>query len=202
VTEDLRCREQNRLLASSAKRTLREERKSLKLDSVGLSRGPAKLLRLEKLRFRNRSQGLGHGWARWRDARSQALRESLGKLRDGTRRLAASAERDQAEAARRLGEKAIGDLVRATAALAPLRRLLRGAWTQGSRSTAEGLALKERLVHAADPARMLDLGFSILRRADGKVIRGMGEVKAGDKVVNVLKDGTVESTVTDRKEKG
>jgi exodeoxyribonuclease VII large subunit len=202
VTEDLRCREQYRLLASSAKRTLREERKSLKLDSVGLTRGPAKILRMEKLRFRNRSQGLGHGWARWRDARGQSLRESLGKLRDGARRLAAAAGKDQAAAARRLAEKARADLERGASALAPLRRLLRGAWTQNARSATEGLALKERLVHAADPARMLELGFSMLRRADGKAIRGVADVKAGDKVVNVLKDGTVESTVTGSEEKG
>lgn len=200
VTEDLRCREQYRLLAASSGRTLKEERRSLRLDGVGLSRGPRKILRLEKLRFANRSQAMGHAWARWRDARGHALKETLARLKDRVQRAFSSAAERQARGKNVLGDRARADMQRASAALPPLRRLIKGRWRLAARAGREGLSLKEKLIHAADPARMLDLGFSILRGGDGKAIRSRADVKPGDLLVNKLKDGSVESRVLDSKQ--
>jgi exodeoxyribonuclease VII large subunit len=77
---------------------------------------------------------------------------------------------------------------------------VRSLWRQGARAGREALALKDKLVHAADPARLLALGFSLLRTKDGKPVRSAAEVGEGDVVVNQLKDGTVESRVTGKKE--
>lgn len=65
----------------------------------------------------------------------------------------------------------------------------------------DALMFKDKLIHAADPARMLELGYSLLSTRDGKLLRGIADVKAGDVVVNRLKDGTVESRVIDKKER-
>ena len=178
LAEDMRCREQARLLASSARRTLREERRRIDLDRTGLSRGPRKLLSLERLRFANRGQSLGHAWARWRDARAQSLAGAAARLKERARRLLAGEAGRQAAAAK------------AAAA----------GWTRGLKSAAESLALKGKLVHAADPARVLDLGFAILRGADGKVIRSVKQAAPGDTVTSTLRDGELESRVTARKE--
>lgn len=178
LAEDMRAREQARLLASAARRTLREEAARLGQDRTGLVRGPVKLLRLERLRFANRGQGLGHVWARWRDARARALADILARLAERSKRLLASQAEKQA-----------------WSALA-----LRSGWRRARRRDAEALDLKGRLVHAADPARMLELGFSILRNADGKVIRSRLEAKAGDAVRSTVRDGEIESTVIGSKE--
>lgn len=178
LAEEMRGREQARLLASGARRTLREEAARLGQDRTGLVRGPGKLLRLERLRFANRGQGLGHAWARWRDARSRALADICARLSERTRRLfSARAEKHGAAV-----------------------RSLDSAWRRAAQSGAEALVLKERLVHAADPARMLELGFTILRGADGRVIRSVGEARPGDIVKSRVRDGEIESKVIGSKE--
>jgi exodeoxyribonuclease VII large subunit len=156
ATEELRCRERTRALAGSSRRLLHAEAARLQVDTVGLKRGPGKILRLESLRFANRLQSVGHAWRSWRAARARGLRET--KLR--------------------LGEK--------------IRSLLR--------RQDEALGLKERLVNAADPARMLGLGFSLLATEDGKIVRSVDQVKSGDVLVNRLRDGSVESKVVSKKE--
>lgn len=178
LSEELRGREQARLLGASARRALVEGRKALSQDAVGLSRGPDKLLRMEKLRFANRSQALGHAWTRWREARSQDLARGWERLRERAGRLLKAQ-----------GEKQ-----------AAIPRALKAAWERDSRRSAEAMGLKGRLIHAADPARVLDLGFSIARGADGKVIRSVQDVKAGERISNQLRDGLLRSEVVEGKE--
>jgi exodeoxyribonuclease VII large subunit len=180
VAEVSRGREQARLLGAAARRNLIEGRKVLRMDAVGLSRGPGKLLRLERLRFVNRSQAIGHAWARWREARSRDLVQGWERLRERVRRLIGSQMEKQAA----------------------MPKALRAAWERDYRRSGEALGLKGRLIHAADPARVLDLGFSILRGADGKVIRSVGDVEPGQRIVNELRDGRLESRVVEGKEQG
>jgi exodeoxyribonuclease VII large subunit len=155
-TEDLRCRDRARELSAASLRLLQAESTRLAADTVGLRRGPVKILRLEGLRFANKLQSVGHAWRTWKTARTQGLRET---------RL-------------RLAEKVTSLL----------------------RRRDEALVLKERLVNAADPARMLGLGFALLSTEDGRIIRSVGQVKTGDVLTTRLKDGTVESKVVSKKE--
>ena len=177
--EELRGRGQAKALASRVRRALREERRRLILDHTGLRRGPSKLIKLERLRFANRSQGLGHAWSRLRSGTAHALQSRLQSLRSGSE----------------------GRMGSATDALAQSRRLVRSLWSQGLGAGREALALKAKLIHVADPARLLALGFSLMRTRDGRPVRGIADIAPGDTVVNQLQDGTVESTVIAKKER-
>jgi exonuclease VII large subunit len=89
-----------------------------------------------------------------------------------------------------------------TAQAGQTRRLVRSLWKQGARAGREALALKDKLVHAADPARLLGLGFSLLRTPEGKLIRSAAEAAPGSLMINQLADGTVRSRVVGKEEKG
>jgi exodeoxyribonuclease VII large subunit len=51
-------------------------------------------------------------------------------------------------------------------------------------------------LRALDPRAVLERGYSITRRADGRVVTCVTEIKAGEGLVTLLRDGHVESTVT------
>lgn len=55
-------------------------------------------------------------------------------------------------------------------------------------------------LRSLDPRRVLERGYSITRLADGKVVARCADVKDGEVLVTLLRDGQVESTVTSRKE--
>jgi exonuclease VII large subunit len=177
AAEDLRGRGQARELASQARRLLAEGRSRLSQDRTGLMRGPRKLMRLERLRFANRTQGLAHAWARLRDENSYVLRAKAQALLTGSKSL-------MAEARRRIEADRIG-LARGPGKLVQLAR--------------ETLGLKERLAQAADPARLLALGFSLLRTREGRLVRGIADVAPGDIIINTLVDGSVEGQVITKK---
>ena len=177
AAEDLRGRGQARELASQARRLLAEGQRRLAADRTGLARGPRKTLRMERLRFANRTQGLAHAWERLRKDNSYLLRSRSQALFTGTKALLA-------EARRRIAVDRVG-LARGPVKLVLLAR--------------ETLALKERLAQAADPARLLALGFSLLRTREGRLVRGIADVAAGDIIINTLADGSVESQVTVKK---
>jgi len=180
AAEEMRARSQAKALGSRARRALRESRRKLALDRKGLARGPRKLIKMERLRFSNRTQGLRRAWDGLRSGTQLLLRARAQSLRAG-----------------------IASLLAAEAAQAgQTRRLVRSLWRQGARAGREALALKDRLVHAADPARLLGLGFSLLRSADGKLIRSVAEAAPGEIVINQLADGSLESRVTGKKEAG
>ncbi|MCB9933135.1 MAG: exodeoxyribonuclease VII large subunit [Planctomycetes bacterium] len=51
-------------------------------------------------------------------------------------------------------------------------------------------------LEALSPLKVLERGYSITRNAQGKVIKKASEVKAGDKIVSKLAEGTITSQVT------
>ena len=53
----------------------------------------------------------------------------------------------------------------------------------------------EARVRLLDPKNVLARGWSITRRADGKIVRNVSDVKAGEILTTVLQDGNVNSTV-------
>ncbi|MDB5106138.1 MAG: exodeoxyribonuclease large subunit [Fibrobacteres bacterium] len=180
ATEELRFREHARSLGALVRQTLRAEGRRLAVDRIGLSRGPRKILNLQRLRFANRTQAMDHAWRRLKAGSEHALRERYLRLAAESGRLL------EGEGERR----------------SQARRLVKAWWTQGVRAGKEALALKDRLIHAADPARMLALGFSLMRTRDGKPIRSISQVSPDEVVVNQLKDGTVESRIISKKEPG
>ncbi|MEO7426737.1 MAG: exodeoxyribonuclease VII large subunit, partial [Fibrobacteria bacterium] len=180
ATEEMRCREQARMLASESRQRLRAESDRLQRDRIGLTRGPRKILRLQSLRFANKTQAMDHAWLRLKSGSEHILREKYLRLREKSERLMSR------EAERR----------------SQTRRLLGSWWRQGVGAGKDALALKDRLIHAADPARMLALGFSLLRAKDGKAIRSIAQVAPGDVIVSQLQDGAVESRVVSKKEPG
>ncbi|MDB5050298.1 MAG: exodeoxyribonuclease large subunit [Fibrobacteres bacterium] len=178
ATEEMRCRDQARALGSRTRHTIRAEKQRLDQDRVGLLRGPRKILRLQRLRFANKTQAIDHAWRRLKADSAHGLREKYLRLREKSERLL-DGEREKRS---------------------QVRRLVKSWWRQGVLAGREALILKDRLIHAADPARMLALGFSLLRTKEGKPIRSIAEVAEDVVVVNQLKDGTVESRVVSKKE--
>ena len=53
----------------------------------------------------------------------------------------------------------------------------------------------EKRVNLLDPVNVLARGWSITRTADGRVVRSIDDVKAGDPVVTTVRDGSITSTV-------
>jgi exodeoxyribonuclease VII large subunit len=52
----------------------------------------------------------------------------------------------------------------------------------------------EKRVNLLDPVNVLARGWSITRTADGRVVRSIDDVKAGDPVVTTVRDGSITST--------
>lgn len=50
-------------------------------------------------------------------------------------------------------------------------------------------------VRAADPRQLVARGWTITRRSDGTIVRGIDDVAAGESLVTVVADGTITSTV-------
>ena len=79
-------------------------------------------------------------------------------------------------------------------------RLRRAADDQCRRQSMRVEALARQL-EAVGPRQVLRRGYSITtRKRDGSVVRGADQVKAGDRLVTHLQDGSVESTVADAKQ--
>ena len=64
------------------------------------------------------------------------------------------------------------------------------------------LASLGRALHAYNPLQILERGFSITRRPDGKVLRSIAELEAGTEIETRLADGTVRSVVQESEMKG
>lgn len=63
----------------------------------------------------------------------------------------------------------------------------------------DGLAA---LAAARDPARMMELGWSVSHDGDGNLVRSVDEVAVGGVIVTSVADGTIESTVTSTPSEG
>lgn len=176
--EEMRFGGQARSLSALARQALKAESLRLGRNRTGLTRGPVKILRMQRLRFANRTQAIGHAWDRLNADSGHALRERCLRLRE------------------RIGRRLDGEGER----LHQVLRLAKAWWRQGLHAGGESLALKAKLIHAADPARVLALGFSLLTGADGKAITSVTQVAPGETLVNRLKDGAVESKIVSKKE--
>ncbi len=163
---------------------------------------------------------LGIAAAARRHGRRQAERlRSCGRhVALATRQGLAAADRDLTSRGTRVGHAAAGALARSTTVLdravghlesggrGHLRAHEQDVATAASRLTQRGpralgaatrdLAAIEAQVRALDPARVLARGWSITRDADGRVVRSVGGVAAGEQLVTTLADGHVRSTVT------
>ena len=181
VAEDLRCREQARLLASQRGAPCARRSRRLRARRGRASpAGPKKLLRLERLRFANRSQAMGHAWARWRDAGARrSLRPASACGSDAPPPAAETERRSRAwdaQGARRAAWRGPRCRCRPCAGccggLAAGARRERGPGPQGEARPCRGSG-----AHAGP-------GFSILRGGDGRAIRSAAAARrAGGLVV-------------------
>lgn len=90
-------------------------------------------------------------------------------------------------AARRIGY--------AEAAQADHRRRLATAGPRAVRRQSADVAGLAARVSAADPARLLARGWSIVRTTDGTVVRSVADVGSGQDLLTTVADGTLRSTV-------
>jgi exodeoxyribonuclease VII large subunit len=178
-TELLRGREQARVLAYSVKQAMRTENHRLGLNFIGLMRGPAKILRLERLRFINRMQALGHAWNKLKQETNHRLLSAYLRFKVKVELLSIKQNEKIVFVVKEINSK----------------------WIREIRDCREMLDLKGRLIKSADPVRLLDLGFSLLRSRDGKLVRSVSQLPKDGMLVNQLMDGTVESLVIEKKEK-
>jgi exodeoxyribonuclease VII large subunit len=127
--------------------------------------------------------------------------EDLGRARA---RLATTAERAPAEAARRVDRLARAVTATSTrhvdhreAGLTGVRRRLVAAAPRTLRRHDADLAGRAAVVAAADPARLLARGWSIVRTVDGAVVRSVAGLAAGQELVATVADGAVRTAVLD-----
>jgi exodeoxyribonuclease VII large subunit len=67
----------------------------------------------------------------------------------------------------------------------------------------DGLEATARVLHAVGPEQVLRRGYTItLRKKDGAVLKGTGDVSPGDKLVTRFADGEVESVAQDPRQPG
>ncbi|MEO6094895.1 MAG: exodeoxyribonuclease VII large subunit [Fibrobacteria bacterium] len=173
AAEDMRFHEQARALGAYARQSVRSEKERLRIDGIGLQRGPKKILRIQRLRFANRSQSLVYAWKRFQRDCGHALHKRLFRLRERSRQ--------HLDAHRLVGSQSV------------IR--VKSWWTQEFRAGKESLSLKGRLIRAANPEIMLNLGYSLLYGKDGKLIGSVSQVAAEDVIVSRLRDGSVECRV-------
>jgi exodeoxyribonuclease VII large subunit len=120
------------------------------------------------------------------------------RVRHGAPRAVA---RELAELERRRGRaEELGSRAARTAAVAldARREVLVTAAARLGRSEDRRLdALTDRL-RALDPARVLERGYSITRDGDGRVVKRVAALQAGDRIVTELRDGRATSTIEAR----
>jgi exodeoxyribonuclease VII large subunit len=74
------------------------------------------------------------------------------------------------------------------------RRLVQAGRVVAERAGSR-LASAERALHVVSPVRVLERGFSVTMRADGKAVRRAGDVKKGETLKTRVADGEIESVV-------
>ena len=79
---------------------------------------------------------------------------------------------------------------------AVVHRLRFAAGARISREQA-GLDLKEALIKASDPRKILSLGYALVTGKDGKVLKSVEPVGAGDRIGVRFADGTIAATVNE-----
>ena len=91
----------------------------------------------------------------------------------------------------------LGGMLRKVDSLAQRLRFAAGARIDRARAA---LDLKEALIKASDPRKILSMGYALVTGRDGKVLKSVAPVEAGDRIGVRFADGTIRETVDSVKE--
>ena len=91
----------------------------------------------------------------------------------------------------------LGGMLRKVDSLAQRLRFAAGARIDRARAA---LDLKEALIKASDPRKILSMGYALVTGRDGKVLKSVAPVAAGDRIGVRFADGTIRATVDSVKE--
>ncbi len=86
----------------------------------------------------------------------------------------------------------LGGMLRKVDSLAQRLRFAAGARIDRARAA---LDLKEALIKASDPRKILSLGYALVTGRDGKVLKSVAPVAAGERIGVRFADGTIRATV-------
>ena len=101
------------------------------------------------------------------------------------------------ERAGNIRTRAIGAVERENAKLAVAAHRVAARPLVVLASAEQGLASLEARTRLLDPVNTMARGWSITRAADGSTIRSAAQAKPGDKLVTIVGDGTISSTVAE-----
>ena len=88
-------------------------------------------------------------------------------------------------------------MVRKVDSLAQRLRFAAGARIDRARAA---LDLKEALIKASDPRKILSMGYALVTGRDGKVLKSVAPVAAGDRIGVRFADGTISAVVHEVKQ--
>ena len=91
----------------------------------------------------------------------------------------------------------LGGMLRKVDSLAQRLRFAAGARIDRARAA---LDLKEALIKASDPRKILSMGYALVTGGDGKVLKSVAPVAVGDRIGVRFADGTIRATVDSVKE--
>ena len=86
----------------------------------------------------------------------------------------------------------LGGMLRKVDSLAQRLRFAAGARIDRARAA---LDLKEALIKASDPRKILSMGYALVTGGDGKVLKSVAPAAAGDRIGVRFADGTIRATV-------
>ena len=86
----------------------------------------------------------------------------------------------------------LGGMLRKVDSLAQRLRFAAGARIDRARAA---LDLKEALIKASDPRKILSMGYALVTGGDGKVLKSVAPVAVGDRIGVRFADGTIRATV-------
>ena len=86
----------------------------------------------------------------------------------------------------------LGGMLRKVDSLAQRLRFAAGARIDRARAA---LDLKEALIKASDPRKILSMGYALVTGGDGKVLKSVAPVAVGDRIGVRFADGTITATV-------
>ena len=92
----------------------------------------------------------------------------------------------------------VNTMVRKVDSLAQRLRFAAGARIDRARAA---LDLKEALIKASDPRKILSMGYALVTGGDGKVLKSVVPVAAGDRIGVRFADGTIAAVVQEVKQK-
>ncbi len=134
------------------------------------------------------------------DQQAHRLERHGDRVRSHAGRVTDRADAALDRAARSIAPTARRHLDRAHGALGQQGHRLRAATPRQLERASRDVGGVEAQVRAYDPARTLARGWSLTRRADGSVLRSIGDARPGERIVTTVTDGTVHSTIDETSE--